>query len=448
MKRLNRILVLFLLTAMLFSLAACGGREPADKSGEPPAPGTSEHPTEQDKSPAPPEPVKPAPPPEDSVPVPWGGDGTLEGFRTWAAQTHTDALAVIGEVGQVSGYTGGSPFWENVQSSGFLPFLTEYSPGYEYWAETAEEDHPEEKQLWCIVPMDQEVDITLHQYRYNGGEERAHIGDIELHPEGEPVLFYWNTICWPEPTLAITLRRGEKEVTFDLEANLYIPPRDDYPANALILPKDGSVFEFMVKRSESPMTEWRLTGRWEAWETGERGDLRNELWIHPDGRLTWWKREREGALASLSAGEWALETDGTLVLSYADALHAGGTGTSLELTPELDEDGALTLISGDGRRDFCDEGGQSLKFYDHAYFLTRDLEEEESLALDAYEKVNGQRPAYAQAEFITQTGVLVSLWDEGRNGIVLPRGWYISEPGSASVRDYVSGELLQEGPNE
>lgn len=385
--------------------------------------------------------------------LPWCGNGTLEGFRNWASQAFPDAMAGLARVGEVWDYTGGLPFWESVDSAGYPPFLTVFTPSDPQrngWIETEEKDYPEKGTIWCLLPLNRDVNAVLHKYCYSAGGKRQFLGDIEIHPEGEPVLFFWNSVCWPEPTLSVTLQEEERKVTFDLETNSRIPPRPEVPMGALLLPEDGSVFDFTVYPDSSPLAPWRLSGRWQSWDMGEeKGDRRHELWLHRDGRLTWIIRERDGNPVSVCAGTWSMDENGGICMSYANFPQPGGTGTSLTLEPYLDGDGAMTLYSGEGRPDFCDGTGRPLVFREHSFFSPPEensrLDEAKQLALDCYESLHGLRPAHAETLFVTQEGPLVCLWDDGDGkgaGIALPRAWYVSEPDRAAVKDYLTGELL------
>ena len=389
-------------------------------------------------------PVSTAKIPADGA-LPWCGDGTAEGFCLWAAETAPDALAGIARIGESWDYTGGLPFWENVDSSGYLPFLaahTPYGSGADCWVDLDEPDHSHEGTIWCILPLEPDLTVTFHRYSWEGQEGRQPIGELTLRPEGKPILFFWNGVCWPKPTLSVTLQGTGQRVTFDLETNSGVPPCTEVPVGTLLLPRNDSVLDFTVY-PDSPVAPWRLFGRWQGWEFDEKnGDCHHELLLHPDGRMTWLVRERNHAPAFVSTGIWSMDGEEELILSYRAFPDSGGTGTSLVLRPCLDEHGALTLLDEDRQSDFG--YGQLPVFPKHDYFLsegTHGVDGAEQSALDFYEQLNGSRPAHGEILCFTEEGLLVCLWDDGYRDII-PRGWYVVESEQNTVRDYLTDRTL------
>lgn len=349
----------------------------------------------------------------------WGGNGTLMGFYQWMQETFPGAKVAVARVGKLRDYTGGSPFWESVESDGYFPFIPEeISP--DSWMEISGSEQADN--IWCVIPLDPLSSVTLTNGRGVVGEkpENARIALFCLSDEDEENGLQADIV---------SERTGET-TSFLLNKTLNN------------LPMIGSVVDVTIKDGETPVPAWRLYGWWSAEEeftderTGEQRSLEHRVWFGPDGHFTQFGRQC-GELAFVYEGDYSVK-DGKLVIKML--------GRDPEMTVPLElKDGKLRM-NVDFLQKECD--GTPLEFSSHTCFEPKtaaypscyapvSLAEAFAKAQFGKEKINDCRCEIVDR---LQTGLLVRCFSADPEECVSLGWWIINTEGPCY--DYLTGDTL------
>ena len=364
----------------------------------------------------------------------YGGFGDLYSFRTWALEAYPDTVIGVAYLGDsIVPYMS---IWDQLNTNGYAPFLTETS-----WENILEVECDQRVDVWAVVPLEEDAELLVEAIDWYPESASAVPYEELFRGTANGPLLICTDANNPDPQARIFA-----EDSSGLQTEMFASASKKADKKLPAMPNGGGAFDFTVDPDTTPAADWRLMGTWtqrtdSSMYSAEVLEVDAELTLQQDGYALYQVREAYNHTSRLALyeGLWTRTGLDEITLN----LHlAGGVGDASAGLPEVISGRyGFTLLEHNKIELQCrqdadelleDQKEHGLRFgrRDCRIFPEPVYGSEEAQALSVVLNYHNSNvgPADASGKVITeQTGILVRVSDGGydeSHGL----GWYVVNP--------------------